>query len=421
MPIAHPYHDSFAGSPSSASEPFNPHMDDAKPQDVYLVVGGSGLLGRHIVERLRDRGDTVAVLDLVQRFDDTPFYSGDIAEEGLVLSVLKKACIVPRILRSRLTLSSYTQCGATCVIHTASPHATVAPPELHWKVNVDGTNAIISACLAAGVTKLVYTSSSGVVFTGSDVNGADETLPYPPNPMDIYMETKIIAEKAIIAANGKQGLLTTIIRPSGIFGYASPGSLCFIHHTIKYFDCYSPGDRQLMVNLYNVYERGRTGIQIGNNKNLTDWTYVTNVADAHILAADKLSPSIDPPVAGEIFYITNDEPWPFWDFMNGVWDRLDVVYPGKRVKKKPFVIPRTMGMIMAVISELIAWVLGKKPTFTRFNITFTCAARWYKIDKAKRVLGYRPQVRLVDGMDMLVDVRRLFFSSFWQPVEYLYC
>lgn len=81
-----------------------------------------------------------------------------------------------------------------------------------------GTEATISACLAAGVRKLVYTSSSGVVFTGSDLNNIDETFPYPEKSMEIYMETKIRAEKAVINANGKQGLLTTIIRPSGIFG-----------------------------------------------------------------------------------------------------------------------------------------------------------------------------------------------------------
>jgi sterol-4alpha-carboxylate 3-dehydrogenase (decarboxylating) len=89
-------------------------------------------------------------------------------------------------------------------------------------VNVEGTNAIIAACHAAGVKKLVYTSSSGVVFAGSDLNGVNETMPYPPKSLDVYTGTKVMAEKAVIAANGKDGLLTTIIRPSGIFGYASP-------------------------------------------------------------------------------------------------------------------------------------------------------------------------------------------------------
>lgn len=162
-----------------------------------------------------------------------------------------------------------------------------------------------------------------------------------------------------------------------------------------------------MVGLYNIYDRGRTGVQIGNNKNLTDWTYVTNVADAHILAADKLSPASNPPVAGEIFFITNDEPIPFWDFTNGVWDRLDMIYPGKRVKNKPFIIPRTLGIMLGAFSELIAWLLRQKPTFTRFSVIFSCTARWHNIEKAKRALGYEPKVSLGEGMDILVDVRCL--------------
>ena len=51
---------------------------------------------------------------------------------------------------------------------------------------------------------------------------------------------------------------------------------------------FRPGDRQMIQSLYTTYDTGRTGIQIGNNTNLMDWTYVMNVADAHILAADKL-------------------------------------------------------------------------------------------------------------------------------------
>ena len=237
-------------------------------------------------------------------------------------------------------------------------------------------------------------------------------MPYTQKSLDVYTGTKVVIEKAVISANGKDGLLTTIIPLSGIFGYAS-----FIHCNRQLIIFYSPSDRQLMVNLYNIYDRGRTGVQIGNNTNLTDWTYVTNVADAHILAADKLSLSNDPPVAGEIFFITNDEPWLFWDFMNGIWDRPDVTYPSKRVKKKPLVIPRTLGT-MAAISELIAWILGMKPTFTCYSIAFSCTARWHKIDKAKRALGYQPKVRLGDCTDRRMCIV-LFNSS--RPIEHLRC
>ncbi|KAJ3899779.1 hypothetical protein F5879DRAFT_975545 [Lentinula edodes] len=332
--------------------------------DVYLVIGGSGLLGRHIAKQLQDRGDNVSVLDIVQRYDDIPFYHGDISDEAAVLFVLK-------------------QCGATCIIHCASPHAKSAAPEQFWKVNVDGTKALIAASTRLGINKFVYTSSSGVVFDGSDLENIDESHPYARKPLDVYMETKVQAEKIVLGANGKDGLSTVILRPSGIFG---------------------PGDRQLIAGLYATYMTGRTNIQIGNNKNLTDWTAVANVADAHILAADRLSTPISPdaPVAGEIFFITNDEPWYFWDFTNGIWSRLDAWFPGKRQKRTIRVIPRWLGMCLGVIFEFEAWIRGRKPSMTRFTITFSCAARWHNISKAKKVLGYNPQVSVEDGMDELV-------------------
>ena len=63
-------------------------------KDVFLVVGGSGFLGRHIVQALVARGDNVSVLDIVQRYDDVPFYSADISQKEQVLSALRRVCIL---------------------------------------------------------------------------------------------------------------------------------------------------------------------------------------------------------------------------------------------------------------------------------------------------------------------------------------
>ena len=110
------------------------------------------------------------------------------------------------------------QSGATCIIHTASPLHGLDDPALYWKVNVDGTQAVINAAVANGVTKLVYTSSAGVVFNGNNLIDVDERIPQPEKAMDPYNESKAKAEETVLAANGKGGLYTVALRPAGIFG-----------------------------------------------------------------------------------------------------------------------------------------------------------------------------------------------------------
>ena len=66
----------------------------------YIVVGGSGFLGRHIVEALLARGDAVSVLDIVQRYHDVPFYACDISVQSQVEEAFRKASICYHLRRS---------------------------------------------------------------------------------------------------------------------------------------------------------------------------------------------------------------------------------------------------------------------------------------------------------------------------------
>ena len=148
---------------------------------------------------------------------------------------------------------------------------------------MDGTKAIIAAAQSQHVRKLVYTSSAGVVFNGNDLINVDERAPIPEPALDAYNESKVKAEELVLSANGQQGLLTVSLRPAGIFGYVCEYLTHHVSHTF-----YSPGDRQGITGFFDAWQRGQTHWQIGDNTNLFDWTYVGNVAHAHLLAADKL-------------------------------------------------------------------------------------------------------------------------------------
>lgn len=414
-------------------------------KDVYIVIGGSGFLGRHIVEALVNRGDTVSVLDIVQRYHDVPFYSADISVQNQVEDAFRKS-------------------GATCIIHTASPPHGL-DPAIYWKVNVEGTKAVIAAAVSLHIKKLVFTSSAGVVFNGQDIIDVDERLPFPENPLDAYNESKSKAEELVLQANGKDGLLTVALRPAGIFG---------------------PGDRQVMHGLMQVFYNKQTHFQIGDNTNLFDWTYVTNVAKAHLLAADRLTnprkdldeakrhplppidlstgvrrvptssarplgPAIEPPpngaeieaafnsektpvyeprpvvrsrfdqlsesviertesdpfrVDGQVFFITNGEPVYFWDFMRAIWHEM-----GDPLDRSIFRLPKSLAGVLATLAEGWSWLIGKEPAFTRFRVTFSCATRWHNIEKARLVLGYEPDVGVVEGVKKMCDWYKAEFNE----------
>ncbi|EGF81861.1 hypothetical protein BATDEDRAFT_19024 [Batrachochytrium dendrobatidis JAM81] len=314
--------------------------------DHYLVIGGGGFLGKAIVNQLLERGNKVAIFDMRQTFNDdriSSFIVGDITDPSDVL----KACI-----------------GKTIVIHTASP-PTGLSSEVYFKVNVEGTNNIIQACIQAKVSKLVYTSSASVIFNGVEVINGDETLPYCKVHMDAYNESKAMAEAAVLKANGQGGLLTIAIRPSGIFG---------------------PRDMQGSYTIVQSALRGQWRVMIGSNENLFDMTFVENAAHAHVLAADKLAANND--TSGEAFIITNDQPMLFWDFPKVLFHELGYT------QTQRIVIPRAVGMLLGSLSDLAAWILKPiktiRPTFTRFRVEVITANRYFDISKAKKRLGYVP-------------------------------
>ena len=175
-------------------------------------------------------------------------------------------------------------------------------------------------------------------------------------------------------------MLTCAIRPAGIIG---------------------EGDVMIVPAFLEAYKRKQTGFQLGDNNNLFDFTYVGNLADAHILAANALlktygmhtRPLDHERVDGEAFFITNDSPVYFWDYPRMVWHAV-----GDTKGLDVWVIPKTGGLVLASLLEWVMWVLGRKANLTRQVVKYSCMTRYYSCKKAKTRLGYRPRVGLEEGI-----------------------
>jgi sterol-4alpha-carboxylate 3-dehydrogenase (decarboxylating) len=141
-----------------------------------LVTGGSGFVGRHLVDQLLDSGRwEVTVFDIraVEGEERAKYIVGDLRDASQVAAACK---------------------GMDVVFHvaTAAPTAANAHNEaLMRAVNIDGTQNMVDGCVAGGVQTLIYTSSASVVFDGHDLHKVDEAAPYAARPMDYYAHTKI--------------------------------------------------------------------------------------------------------------------------------------------------------------------------------------------------------------------------------------
>ncbi|KAK2065779.1 3-beta hydroxysteroid dehydrogenase/isomerase [Colletotrichum caudatum] len=342
-----------------------------------LVIGGNGFLGHHVVNQLL-AGDrwAVASVDVIDlrcghnRHPKANYHEADITDTERMKSILENT-------------------KPDVVIHTASPAAqgdSAVAKDLFRKVNVDGTAAVVAACQASSVKALVYTSSASIISDNTnDLINADERWPVIRGELqtEYYSETKAAAEELVLNANRQDPhpLLTCAIRPAGIFG---------------------EGDTMVTHQMVKIYREGKTGFQLGDNDNLFDFTYVGNVAHAHLLAARFLlataaastAPLDHEKVDGEAFLVTNDSPIYFWDFTRAIWRAAG----SDKGTSHVWVIPREIGAVLGFCSEVFCSIIGKPPTFNRQRNIYSCMTRYYNISKAKRLLGYRPIVSLDDGI-----------------------
>lgn len=316
-----------------------------------LVTGGGGFLGKAIVKLLRDRGDEVRSFSR----NEHPA----LAELGVehCCGELGDATAVKRAAKD-----------CELVFHVAAKAGVWGSYEDFYRANVLGTRHIIAACRYHEIKRLVHTSSPSVVFDGTDMEGVDESIPYPDHFEAFYPQTKAEAEQLVLHAND-ESLATVALRPHLIWG---------------------PGDNHLVP---RILERGAKGAlrRIGKKECLADTIYIDNAALAHIQAADRLD--IASVVAGKTYFLSQGEPLPLWDIVDRILDAGD--------------IPPVSGTISPQLAYAIGWCMEKvygllrlqsEPRMTRFVARELSTAHWFNISAAQQDFAYQPQVSFDEGM-----------------------
>jgi len=159
-----------------------------------------------------------------------------------------------------------------------------------------------------------------------------------------------------------------------------------------------PGDYQLVPAIHACIAKWETPFVIGTGLNLWDVTYVTNIADAHVLAAENLTSSKT--AAGEAFFIQNNEPITFRDFCLAIWTHFGHTPPFE------LHIPEWLAYFAGLVSEVSTWAFGMTPTLSRGSVRDACAVRYANGEKARQILGYEPRVGIEDGIRMSCEVRQ---------------
>jgi nucleoside-diphosphate-sugar epimerase len=310
------------------------------------LTGATGYTGGHLLQALRARGDEVTAL-----------VRPGAASEPLRASGAK---IVPGDLSDLPALRALVE-GADAVMHVAAVYRTAGHPSSYYReVNVEGARRVAEAAAAAGVKRLVHTSTVGVHGDVLAHPPADEDSPMAPG--DIYQATKAEGERAARELHGRNGLEVTVVRPGAIYG---------------------PGETRLL-KLFRAIARRRYAV-VGSGRALYHLVYIDDLVQGFLLALDR------PEAAGEAFIIAG----PRYVSQNEL-ALLVAKHTGGGIL--PFHIPVAPLQIAGALCEAVCVPLGIDPPLHRRRVSFWVKNRAFRIDKARRLLGYDPQVDVEEGI-----------------------
>jgi len=303
-----------------------------------LVTGASGFVGSSVARAALARG--LALRVLVREASPRRNI------EGLGADIVVGDMADPAALAKAMT-------GARYLFHVAADYRLWArDPEEIVRHNLEGTAAVMTAALTAGVERIVYTSSVATLGFHADGRPSDETLPLTPaEAIGAYKRSKVIAERAVQKMQAERGLPVVIVSPSTPIG----------PRDIKP----TPTGRIIV-----EAAEGRMPAFLDTGLNLV---HVDDVAEGHMLALEK----------GHIGenYILGGQDVSLGQFLADIANLVG--------RKPPTVsLPRAPLYPLALITEAIAQLTGKEPFLTRDALKMASHHMFFSSAKAERELGY---------------------------------
>ena len=311
-----------------------------------FVTGGSGFVGGHVIERLSRAGHQVFAL--ARSADSAKVVEGYGA----------------KAVRGDLdTVTSKELAGADVVVHAAAYVKSYGPRSAFVAGNVDGTRRMLEAAKAAGVKRFVHISTEAALFDGGDLLEIDETAPIPARHKYLYSETKADAEKLVLWAN-TAAFTTLALRPRLVWG---------------------PRDGAVLPEVLEAVKKGAFAwIDHGGQRTSTTW--VGNLAAAVELSLTKGQ-------GGQAYFIADEGTQSMREFLTALASTQKVTLPSRS-------IPGAMARPIASIVEKTWSVFApkRKPPMVGFSVAMLSRSVTVKTDKARRDLGYSPEVSVEQGL-----------------------
>lgn len=309
-----------------------------------LVTGATGSLGSRLIARWHGLHELTASGRKNGSFPKSvKFARGDLAD----------ADFTDRAVR-----------GHEAVVHCAALASAWGPWEDFERANVRATRHVVDACRRHGVRKLVHISTPSIYFAPRDRLLIKEDDPIP-EPATHYARSKLLAEELVRSLKGS-GVETVLLRPRGIFG---------------------PTDQVILPKILRLLRKGWFPLVRGGRA-LVDLTHVDNVA----LAIER-SLTAPPGADGEAINVSNGEPI-------SVKALVDLIAGELRLPVRYLPLPLGLAQGLAGAMEL-GWRAsgaGGEPPLTRYGLGLLSYDQTLDLTKARRLLGYEPEVRLREGI-----------------------